>query len=110
MHDVKELIERQRVEDVVRRHQLFAEAYVEGKRIYRCLWQWREGFGPLDVSVPFKPVHIYMHVLPGFNTFFEPAKYTGWRRLRAVDVDSDPENGANVKFVINLAYLREHKL
>lgn len=110
MYNADTVIEIQRIEQLKHRHQLFSEAYAEAKRVYRCLSIWRDGSGPLELSVPFKPVHLYMHVLPGFNTYFAPAKYTGWRRLRAVDVDCDPENTSNVKFVINIAYLREHNI
>lgn len=101
MFTAERVAEEQRCADLIRRHARFAEAYVEGKMIVR---EMSHKDMP-SMSVPFKPVHLYMHVLPGFNTYFEPACYTGWRRLRMIDVDTDLDNSMNVRFAFNSAYL-----
>lgn len=101
MFSAERIAEENRVTDLVRRHARFAEAYVEAKMVVREM-----SYGDMiSMSVPFKPVHLYMHVIPGFNTYFEPACYTGWRKLRMIDVDSDLDNSMYVRFAFNAAYL-----
>ncbi|QJI52272.1 hypothetical protein [Cronobacter phage JC01] len=93
------------VEQLKRRHMLFALAYKEAKRAYREM-----SYHDMPVlEVPFKPVHYYMHLLPGFNTHFVPAKYLGWRRLRAVDVGSAPDKEGFVRFSINADWVAKQK-
>jgi len=101
MFTPQRIAEENRVADLCRRHQRFAEVYVEAKMVVREM-----SYKDMPVlSVPFKPVHLYMHVLPGFNTYFEPACYTGWRRLRKIDVDTDLDNSMNVRFAFSASYL-----
>lgn len=105
MVNKNDLRQRQHAERVVRRHMQRAQAYVEGKKIIREMsykdMPW--------MSVPFKPVHYYMHLLPGFNTHFVPAKYVGWRRTRAVDVYPDPHQAGFVRIEFNANYLANRK-
>lgn len=88
------------VEQLKRRHMLYALAYAEAKAVFREMSYHDR---PV-MEVAFKPIHYCMHVLPGINTHFEPAKYTGWRRLRAVDVTASPDAGF-VRFSLNPDYL-----
>lgn len=101
MFSAERLFRDQHTADVVRRHACFAEAYVEAKMVVREM----SYHDRTSMSVPFKPVHLYMHVICGFNTYFEPAYFTGWRRLRMIDVDADQDNPHNVLFSFNAAYL-----
>lgn len=103
MFSANRVEEENRRQDLVRRHGRFAEAYAEAKMVVREM-ACRD---TPTISVPFKPVHLYMHVIPGFNTYFEPAKYTGWRRLRMIDVDTDLDNSMYVRFSFNAAYLAQ---
>lgn len=86
---------------LIRRHMHRAHAYVEAKKLIREMsnndMPW--------MSVSFKPVHYYMHLLPGFNTHFIPAKYVGWRRTRAVDIYPDPNNSGFVRVELNANHL-----
>lgn len=101
MFTEKALRERNRIDRLRRRHMQFAQAYEEGKRLFRELCYTDSPW----ISVPFKPVHYYMHVLPGFNQHLIPAKYIGWRRLRAVDVTTDPDKDGFVRVSLNADYL-----
>lgn len=99
-HHIDQLRRR---EAIMRRHMRRAEAYRETVRVMR---QMSYHDAP-DFSVPFKPIHYYMHLLPGFNTHFIPAKFVGWRKLRAIDVTTDPDNEGKVRFSFNADYLRK---
>lgn len=103
MNAGKAIEAQRRREDLLRRHMLRALVYEEAKRVFRTL----SYFDMPDLDVPFKPVHYYMHLLPGFNTHFVPAKFVGWRRLRAVDVTPHPERNGDVRFSLNADYLRK---
>lgn len=103
MFSAQRVAEENRRCELVHRHNRFAEAYVEAKMVVREM-SYKD---MLTLSVPFKPVHLYMHVIPGFNTYFAPAKYVGWRRLRMIDVDTDLDNSMNVRFSFNAAYLAQ---
>lgn len=97
MFTEKEILRRQRTDVILRRHMQRAQAYMEAKMLVREMINTDRPF----MSVAFKPVHYYMHLLPGFNTHFIPAKYVGWRRTRAVDVYPDPYNAGFVRVEFN---------
>ena len=92
-------------EALLRRHMHRAHAYVEAKKLIRDMatrdLPW--------MRVSFKPIHYYMHLLPGFNTHFIAAKYVGWRRTRAVDIYPDPDNVGFVRVELNVNYLAKRE-
>lgn len=100
MFTEKQINEHHRVERLRRRHMLFAQAYVEIRRAVRLM----TSRGQPAVTVPFAPIHYHMHILPGVNAHFTPAKYVGWRRLRAIDVYSDELKAGNVVISFNADY------
>lgn len=99
MFTEQQVREHKRVEDLRRRHMQFAHAYIEAKALVQQMSD-----APA-ISVPFKPIHYYMHLLPGFNSHLIPAKYIGWRRLRAIDITTDPDTDGFVRVAFNPDYL-----
>lgn len=100
MFTAESVKEFERVERLRRRHMVFAQAYYEIRRAVRLMAET----GYPAVSVSFNPIHYQMYVLPGVNSHLIPAKYVGWRRLRAIDVYSDDERRGNVIISFNADY------
>jgi hypothetical protein len=100
MVNEKVVREHQRVERLRRRHMLFAQAYTEIRRAIKAMRQ----DGVPGISTNFSPIHYHMDILPGVNSHLIPAKYVGWRRLRAIDVYPDPHNRGNVVIAFNADY------
>jgi len=100
MFTEREVRRQQYVERLRRRHMLFAQAFIEIKRALSLMRQQGKSF----ISVPFSPIHYHMDVLPGVNSHLIPAKYVGWRRLRAIDVFPDDATPGHVTISYNADY------
>lgn len=102
MLDAKKFADALGKENILRKHSRRALAYVEAKMIVREMVFHDQH----ALTIPFKPVHYYMHLLPGINVHFVPAKFIGWRRLRAIDAYTAGEEDGFVRFQFNVDYLR----